>query len=92
MSSSNTKVQQAFASMISQAFSRFRANLQIWFHSVFAIHGFANFRKDSQGIANGLSQPFAKDSQVENHGFSQGFTMGTLLMTSTPRQQSSPAL
>ena len=29
-----------------------------------AIHGFASFRKDSHGFTNGLSQPFAKDSQV----------------------------
>ena len=68
----NTKVSQAFASMISQAFASFRANSQIWFRSVsqaFAIHGFASFRKDSQGFANGLSQGFAKDSQVRKSWF-----------------------
>ena len=68
----NTKVSQAFASMISQAFASFRANSQIWFRSVsqaFAIHGFASFRKDSQGFANRLLQPFAKDSQVRKSWF-----------------------
>ena len=53
-------------------FRKLRANLQIWFRKLshaFAIQGFASFRKDSQGFANGLSQGFAKDSQVRKSWF-----------------------
>ena len=77
---SNTNVSQAFANMISQAFASFRANSQIWFRSVsqaFAIHGFASFRNDSQMDFRNHSPRICK---CENHGFSQGFAMGTLLM------------
>ena len=90
----NTKVSQAFASMISQAFASFRANSQIWFRSVsqaFAIHGFASFRNDSQMDFRNHSPRICK---CENHGFSQGFAMGTLLMpdvtVATPRASKRP--
>ena len=78
-------------------FARFRTNIVLLcFASIckttttqaFPSHGFASFCKISQGFAKGLSQGFAKDSQVLKYGFSQGFTMGTLLRLSLPYRQS----
>ena len=54
--------------MLSQASSKFtNIVLQCW--QAFEIHGLARIRKDSQGIANGLSQGFIKDSQVRKSWF-----------------------
>ena len=78
---------QDFANMFSQAYASFRANSQIGFRSVsqaVAINDLPSFRKDSQGFANELSQPFAKVSQVSFAIIvlcTEGFAMGTLLMS-----------
>ena len=71
----NTSVLQAFANMISHAFASFARISKYGFAvfskllQAFTIHGFTSFRKDSQGFANGLSQGFAKDSQVRKSWF-----------------------
>ena len=70
----NTKVSQAFASMISQAFASFRTNSQIWFRSVSqAFAGFRNswFRKLSQGFASFRKWTFA--------GIRQGFASAKIM-------------
>ena len=76
---------------------RFRKLLQIWFLMLsrafeqicnygFAVLKFASFhnlwfRKLSQVFARIRKWTFARIRQCKNHGFSQGFAMGTLLMS-----------
>ena len=66
---------------VSQFFASFR---NLWFRKL--SQAFASFGKPSQAfkLASFRQWTFARNSKFENHGFSQGFAMGTLLMVMVP--------